>query len=60
MPRRFIAVMNLPDLQRLHGLVTATHTPFHADGSLNLDAVEKQAAFLLSKGGAPSSSRQHR
>lgn len=43
-------MLNLPDPQRLHGLVTATHTPFHADGSLNLDAVEKQAAFLLSKG----------
>src|SRR6185295_14309762 len=32
----------------LHGLVAATHTPFHADGSLNLDVVEKQAAHLLS------------
>ncbi|MFN0077598.1 MAG: dihydrodipicolinate synthase family protein [Prosthecobacter sp.] len=49
MPRRFTVMMNLPDSQRLHGLVTATHTPFHADGSLNLDVVEKQAAFLLSK-----------
>lgn len=43
-------MLNLPDSQRLHGLVTATHTPFHADGSLNLDSVEKQAAFLLAKG----------
>ncbi len=43
-------MMNLPQSQRLHGLVTATHTPFHADGSLNLDVVENQAAFLLSKG----------
>ncbi len=43
-------MMNLPDSQRLHSLVTATHTPFHADGSLNLKVVEKQAAFLLSKG----------
>ncbi len=42
-------MINLPDSQRLHGLVTATHTPFHADGSLHLDVVEKQAAFLLSK-----------
>lgn len=42
--------MNLPESQRLHGLVTATHTPFHADGSLNLDVVEKQAAFLLERG----------
>jgi len=32
------------------GLCTATHTPFHADGSLNLGVVEKQAAFLRSKG----------
>lgn len=43
-------MLNLPESQRLHGLVTATHTPFHEDGSLNLDVVEKQAAFLLSKG----------
>jgi N-acetylneuraminate lyase len=34
----------------LHGLVAATHTPFHADGALNLAAVEKQAAHLLSNG----------
>lgn len=32
---------------RLHGLVAATHTPFHADGSLDLAIVEKQAAHLL-------------
>ena len=32
------------------GLCTATHTPFHADGSLNLAVVEKQAAFLRGKG----------
>ena len=32
---------------QLHGLVAATHTPFHADGSLNLGIVEKQAAHLL-------------
>ncbi len=32
------------------GLVAATHTPFHADGSLNLSIVEKQAAHLSSKG----------
>ena len=31
----------------LHGLVTATHTPFHADGSLNLAIVEQQAALML-------------
>jgi N-acetylneuraminate lyase len=34
----------------LHGLVAATHTPFHADGSLNLDAVEAQAAHLSKNG----------
>ena len=33
----------------LHGLVAATHTAFHADGSLNLAIVEKQAAHLLAK-----------
>lgn len=32
---------------RLTGLVAATHTPFHADGSLNLAIVETQAAHLL-------------
>ena len=31
----------------LHGLVVAAHTPFHADGSLNLDVVEKQATSFL-------------
>ncbi len=35
-------------LHPLHGLVAATHTPFHADGALNLAAVEKQAQHLLS------------
>lgn len=39
--------MILPESQRLHGLTTATHTPFHADGSLNLAAVEHQCAHLL-------------
>ncbi len=43
-------MMNLPESQRLHGLVTATHTPFHADGSLNLPVVDKQAEFLLERG----------
>ena len=32
------------------GLCTATHTPFHADGSLNLAVVEQQAAFLRGHG----------
>ncbi|MCC6235080.1 MAG: dihydrodipicolinate synthase family protein, partial [Verrucomicrobiales bacterium] len=31
---------------RLHGLVAATHTPFRADGSLNLAAVEAIARHL--------------
>lgn len=34
----------------IQGLVAATHTPFHADGSLNLTVVEKQAAHLLAGG----------
>ena len=42
--------MNLSDPQRLRGLVAATHTPFHADGSLNLSVVEKQAAHLSANG----------
>jgi N-acetylneuraminate lyase len=36
--------------QRLHGLVAAAHTPFHPDGSLNLTAVETQAAHFLKNG----------
>ncbi len=31
----------------LHGLTVAAHTPFHADGSLNLSVVEKQAEHFL-------------
>lgn len=42
--------MKLSDANRLTGLVAATHTPFHVDGSLNLDIVEKQAAHLLANG----------
>jgi len=34
----------------LHGLVAATHTPFHADGTLNLPAIEPLAAHLLDHG----------
>jgi N-acetylneuraminate lyase len=30
----------------LVGIVAAVHTPFRADGSLNLDAVQAQAAHL--------------
>ena len=32
------------------GLVAATHTPFHSDGSLNLTVVETQATHLFSNG----------
>lgn len=32
---------------RMNGLVVATHTPFTADGMLNLAAVEKQAAHFI-------------
>lgn len=35
---------------RLTGLVAATHTPFHPDGSLNLDVVEPLAAHLARNG----------
>lgn len=42
--------MILPDSHRLHGLVAATHTPFHADGSLRLEVVERQCAHLLENG----------
>jgi N-acetylneuraminate lyase len=34
----------------INELVAATHSPFHADGSLNLGIVEKQAAHLLANG----------
>jgi N-acetylneuraminate lyase len=34
-------------IRPLHGLVVAAHTPFHADGSLNLAAVEQQAAHYF-------------
>ncbi len=35
---------------RIHGLVAATHTPFHQEGSLNLNIIEQQAAMLHSDG----------
>lgn len=35
---------------KITGLVAAPHTPFHADGSLNLSAIEKQTAHLLQSG----------
>ena len=34
----------------LHGLVAATHTPMHADGTLNLGAVEGQGTYLARSG----------
>ena len=37
-------------IHRITGLVAATHTPFHADGSLNLTTVEKQASHLQAAG----------
>jgi len=39
--------MPVKPVHPLHGLVVAAHSPFHADGSLNLAAVEKQAAHFL-------------
>jgi N-acetylneuraminate lyase len=36
--------------QRLQGLVAATHTPFLADGGLNLAIVERQAEHLIANG----------
>lgn len=35
---------------RLHGLVAAAHTPFHANGAINPDAVELQAQHLIAQG----------
>lgn len=35
---------------RLHGLVAATHTPFRADGSMDLAVVERQAEHLKAGG----------
>jgi N-acetylneuraminate lyase len=37
----------MPPIKKLTGLVAAAHTPFTADGALNLSAVEKQAAHFL-------------
>jgi N-acetylneuraminate lyase len=34
----------------LTGLVAATHTPFHPDGSLNLSIVQRQAEHLINDG----------
>lgn len=39
--------MLMKPLHPLHGLVTAVHTPFRADGALNLPIVDAQATRLL-------------
>jgi len=44
------ASMTSAPTAKLVGLVAATHSPFHVDGSLNLSAVERQAAHLLASG----------
>lgn len=41
--------MSSPEKFSLHGLVAATHTPFDANGAVNLSVVEKQAAHLLAQ-----------
>jgi N-acetylneuraminate lyase len=35
---------------RLTGLIAAPHTPFHPDGSLNPDAIDRQAGHLVRSG----------
>ena len=35
---------------KLTGIIAATHSPFHANGSLNTAIIEKQAAHLLANG----------
>jgi N-acetylneuraminate lyase len=35
---------------RLTGLIAAPHTPFHPDGSLNPDAIDRQAEYLRRSG----------
>jgi N-acetylneuraminate lyase len=37
-------------MMKLHGLVVAAHTPFTADGALNLAVVEKQAEHYVQNG----------
>ena len=34
-------------MKKLQGLIAAAHTPFNADGSVNLALVKKQAETLL-------------
>jgi N-acetylneuraminate lyase len=40
----------MKSIARLHGLVPATHSPFHADGSIAPEVVSMQAAFLAANG----------
>ena len=40
----------MPNFLRLTGLVAAPFTPFHADGSLNPDAIDPYAELLLGSG----------
>lgn len=40
----------MPTFTPLRGLIAAPFTPFHADGSLNLALIEKQAASLAANG----------
>jgi len=47
MPQENLSASTTRAMPRLTGLIAATHTPFNADGSLNLSIVERQAAHLL-------------
>src|SRR5437879_10669735 len=47
MPQENLSASTTRAMPRLTGLIAATHTPFNADGSLNLSLVERQAAHLL-------------
>ena len=38
------------EVQKLTGLIAAPHTPFHENGSLNLDVVPRQAQWLSQNG----------
>jgi N-acetylneuraminate lyase len=40
----------MPQPTKITGLIAATHTPFHADGSLRLELVEQQAEHLQRSG----------
>ncbi len=43
-------VVSMKTFPRREELIAATHTPFHEDGSLNLDAISTQADALLNRG----------